>query len=196
MSVRTPSGTLRRGQSIRSVTYAALAKRARTNATTPVFDTAVKLLSHGVHISDVQRVCAVASAASAADPLADRLGRLGGSDALNMERGFRSMIRLIFPNTLEPYWLELPLTQAYSAVACEAVPIYLIHELLDFVCDFGFIQQHVSLFGEEGLDGLAEFWDHASQCPELAAVARRCNCILCAIAPPLRRRPNIQEPRI
>ena len=175
--IRSSSGALRRGLTLRQVQeWQPAAGIAGPSGETPVFNNAINLLSHGVHLIDVVRTCAAHGQASAStvptDCLAHRCASLGGKSQSNAERDFHRMITDEFGGSLQPYTLWLPLLTESNSTTWdwEPVPCILISEFLHFISQQGYLQTHVSLLGEEGMEGVRHFWTEARTCETLQDV--------------------------
>ena len=149
--------------------------RTRARQRSPVFDNAIRLLARGTRLKHVVETCKAHMQASEAqcDQLAAQCARLGGRAITNADRDFMHMIFTEFGDDLvEPYHIWLPLLDSSNSTTWDwtQVPVLLMCEFLDSLHGAGHIQQHVSLLGEDGIEGVRAFWREARKCEALRAL--------------------------
>jgi hypothetical protein len=94
------------------------------------------------------------------------LARCGRGGDQNKERDLHRWLHNLHGQMPEPYYVEFNLLTSTSALPkAVLIPVLLPHEMMHCIWQAGPLQRMVSLFGEEGADGLAEFWTHSLPLP-------------------------------
>jgi hypothetical protein len=94
------------------------------------------------------------------------LARCGRGGEQNKERDLHRWLHNLHGQMPEPYYVEFNLLTSSSALPkVVLIPVLLPHEMMHCIWHAGPLQRMVSLFGEAGADGLAEFWTHSLPLP-------------------------------